>query len=354
MHKKKITPTGALLYVFLTVVLVFMMIPFVWLLISSLRPNADLFNEPFAVPKTLSFENFRAVMESHPMLLYFANSVAIATIATVIAVGAATLAAYAMQQRFLTRKSLTVLFSMCLFIPTNAFMVPYYVMINKIGLYDNVLGIALVYAGVNLPMSFMVIKGYMDTIPGELLESAKIDGATAGHDFFGKKISTADEEIVIQNVKIGDEGLPEVRLALDILPGCKRFVLENCQISNEEMAKLRDEYREQTKVVWRISFGKGTTLTDAQVIRAVYDLVDTNCDNLKYCEDARFMDIGHNEYLKTSEFISGMKSLEVLIISGSPIKDLNPLSECKNLRILEIANCGYITDRSSEKTQSKI
>mgnify|MGYP000386991951 CR=1 FL=1 len=90
MHKKKITPTGALLYVFLTVVLVFMMIPFVWLLISSLRPNADLFNEPFAVPKTLSFENFRAVMESHPMLLYFANSVAIAAIATVIAVGAAT------------------------------------------------------------------------------------------------------------------------------------------------------------------------------------------------------------------------------------------------------------------------
>ena len=188
MHKKKITPTGALLYVFLTVVLVFMMIPFVWLLISSLRPNADLFNEPFAVPKTLSFENFRAVMESHPMLLYFANSVAIATIATVIAVGAATLAAYAMQQRFLTRKSLTVLFSMCLFIPTNAFMVPYYVMINKIGLYDNVLGIALVYAGVNLPMSFMVIKGYMDTIPGELLESAKIDGATEGQILWKIKI----------------------------------------------------------------------------------------------------------------------------------------------------------------------
>lgn len=70
------------------------------------------------------------------------------------------------------------------FIPTNAFMVPYYVMINKIGLYDNVLGIALVYAGVNLPMSFMVIKGYMDTIPGELLESAKIDGATAGQSFW--------------------------------------------------------------------------------------------------------------------------------------------------------------------------
>ena len=161
-------------------------------------------------------------------------------------------------------------------------------------------------------------------------------------DFFGKKISTADEEIVIQNVKIGDEGLPEVRLALDILPGCKRFVLENCQISNEEMAKLRDEYREQTKVVWRISFGRGTTLTDAQVIRAVYDLVDSNCDNLKYCEDARFMDIGHNEYLKTSEFISGMKSLEYVIVSGSMISDLKPFGNCKNLKVLEAAFCEYI------------
>ena len=141
-------------------------------------------NEPFAVPKTLSFEKFPGGYGEPSHAFVLCKFGAIAAIATVIAVGAATLAAYAMQQRFLTRKSLTVLFSMCLFIPTNAFMVPYYVMINKIGLYDNVLGIALVYAGVNLPMSFMVIKGYMDTIPGELLESAKIDGATAGQSFW--------------------------------------------------------------------------------------------------------------------------------------------------------------------------
>ena len=61
MHKKKITPTGALLYVFLTVVLVFMMIPFVWLLSYAVRPNADLFNEPFAVPKTWSGRLWRAI-----------------------------------------------------------------------------------------------------------------------------------------------------------------------------------------------------------------------------------------------------------------------------------------------------
>ena len=177
------TPGRTVMYIFLAVVLVFMLVPFLWLLVSSFRPNADLFNEPFAVPKHLSLENFRAVMESHPMVLYFFNTVGVAALATVISILSATLASYAMLYRFSSRKILTVLFSMCLFIPTNAFLVPYYVMINKIGLYDNILGIALVYAGVNLPMSLMVIRGYMETIPGELLESAKIDGATAGQAF---------------------------------------------------------------------------------------------------------------------------------------------------------------------------
>lgn len=161
-------------------------------------------------------------------------------------------------------------------------------------------------------------------------------------DFFGTVLSTAEEEVHIKNVKIGDEGESEVRAALDLLPNCKRFVLENCQISNEVMAKLRDDYRDRTKVVWRVNFGKGSSLTDAQILRAVYDLVDSNCANLTYLEDVRFMDIGHNEFLKESSFISGMKSLEYVIISGSMISDLKPFANCKNLKVLEAAFCEYI------------
>ena len=165
-------------------------------------------------------------------------------------------------------------------------------------------------------------------------------------DFYGTKLSTADEEVHIKNTKIGDEGEQNVRNALDLLKNCKRFVLENCGVSNETMAKLRDDYRDRTKIVWRISYGKGTTMTDAEVIRAVYDLVDDNCHNLIYCEDARYMDIGHNEWLDGCEFVSGMKSLEYVIISGAPIKSLEPFRNCKNLKMLEAAFCEYITDVS--------
>ena len=182
------------------------------------------------------------------------------------------------------------------------------------------------------------VKKLMEAVPGVVFDFT--------FDFYGEMLSTATEEVHIKNRKIGDEGEGEVRLALDLMKNCKRFVLENCQISNETMAKIREDYRDQTKVVWRVSYGKGTTLTDAEVIRAVYDLVDDNCENLKYCEDARFMDIGHNEWLDACDFVSGMKSLEYVIISGAPIKSLEPFRSCKNLRMLEAAFCEYITDVS--------
>lgn len=165
-------------------------------------------------------------------------------------------------------------------------------------------------------------------------------------EFYGYTISTADEEVHIKNQKIGDDGLEEVRAVLDLMQNCKRFVLENCQISNEKMAQLREDYRDRTKIVWRVSFGGGSALTDVEVIRCTYDLIDDNCGNLKYCEDVRFMDIGHNEWLDSCDFVSGMPKLEGIIVSGAPIKSLEAFKNCQQLKFLEIAFCGYIDDLS--------
>ncbi len=165
-------------------------------------------------------------------------------------------------------------------------------------------------------------------------------------DFFGVTLSTADEEVVIKNTKIGDENETELRLALDLLPNCKRFVLDNCHFSDEVLATVREDYREQTKVVWRVWFGKGSSLTDAEIIRAVYDLDDDNSHDLVYCEDVRFIDFGHNEWLDGCDFVSGMVNLEYIILSGSPIKSLEPFRNCKKLKFLEVAFCEYLTDAS--------
>lgn len=165
-------------------------------------------------------------------------------------------------------------------------------------------------------------------------------------DFYGETVSTTDEEVKLVNKSIGDEGEAEVRLALDLMQNCSRMVLDNCKLSNEVLAQIREDYRDKTKVVWRIYFGGGSTLTDVDVIRCTYDLVDDNCQNLIYCEDVRFMDIGHNEYLDAVPFVAGMPNLEYIIVSGAPIKDLTPFENCKKLKFLEIAFCEYIKDLS--------
>lgn len=165
-------------------------------------------------------------------------------------------------------------------------------------------------------------------------------------DFFGETLSSDMEEVVLKNKKIGDAGEEQVRMALELMSGCKRFVLDNCGISDEVMAKLREEFRGRTKVVWRVRFGEGSSLTDAEVIRSVYDLVDDNSAGLNYCEDVVYMDIGHDVYLDYVNFVEHMPKLEVCIISGSPVKDLSPFAACKNLRILELSDCGYIDDLS--------
>ena len=164
-------------------------------------------------------------------------------------------------------------------------------------------------------------------------------------EFYGSKLSTDDVEVVIKNERIGDENEAKVRQVLDLMVNCQRFVLDNCRLSNETMARIREDYRHRTKVVWRVWFGKvGATLTDAQVLRAVYDLMDDNCSALIYCEDVRFVDIGHSDYLDAIDFMSTWTQLEAAIISGAPIKSLEPLANCTNLKFLELANCIYFTD----------
>jgi len=183
------------------------------------------------------------------------------------------------------------------------------------------------------------VKSLMDAMPQASIHYT--------FDLFGQTLSTEQEEVSYKNQRIGDEGEAELRQALDIMPQCTRLILDNCHFSNDVLAQLREDYRGRTKIVWRVWFGEGgSSLTDATAIRAVYGLVDDNCHDLVYCEDVVYMDIGHDEYLDACDFIAGMPNLEYVILSGSPIKSLEPFRACKRLKFLEIAFCEYVTDLS--------
>lgn len=176
---KKTKPGRILLFLFLVLMAVVMLLPFGWLFLSSLRPNMDLLSRPFELPESISLQNYREVLSRQPMLRYLFNTFSVALIAVVIDVTVSVMTGYAMLHRFRMRRSLSVMFHVGLFIPANAFMVPYYIMITRIGGYDTLWGLGLVYAAVNLPFSIMIIRGYMETLPMQIIESGRIDGANA-------------------------------------------------------------------------------------------------------------------------------------------------------------------------------
>lgn len=167
-------------------------------------------------------------------------------------------------------------------------------------------------------------------------------------ELFGKTISTTDREVVFANQFIGDKiaGSEEkLRQALFVMRGCDRFVLDNCHFENEVLASLREECRDHTKLVWRVWFGAdGSCLTDREVIRYMPTLTGANSRDLVYCEDARFVDVGHNESLTDCDFVAGMPKLEAIILSGSLVSDLTPFQNCGNLEFLELGYCTYVKD----------
>ena len=159
---------------------------------------------------------------------------------------------------------------------------------------------------------------------------------------FGKTLSTTDEEVIYKNQSIGNDGEAQIRQALEILDNCSRFVLDNCKLDYEVLANIREDFRDGPKVVWRVYFGvdnRYNQLTDDDTLRAVYNVTDDTCGPMKYCEGVKYMDIGHNEYLTDLSFVSGMPDLEVMIASGSAVKELVGFENCKKLTWLELASC---------------
>lgn len=171
---------------------------------------------------------------------------------------------------------------------------------------------------------------------------------------FGQEVSTETERLDFTGQQIGNDGAETIRQALAIMPKCTYLKLENCGMSNEVLGGIQSDFP-GTKIVWRISFGgQYSLLTDETTLRTVYGVDNSHNEYLKYCTSLKYIDMGHNEYLSDISFASYMPDLEILILSGAPIQNVDALANCKNLVFLEMANCAYLEDISALKNCEKL
>jgi multiple sugar transport system permease protein len=168
-------------YLILAGATLFALFPIYWTFITSLRDRVDIFAEvPMFFGGTLSFDNWISVSGDPVFLTALLTTITVTFIATVISVFAGTLAAYAIARspKFVGRKSFSYWLIVIRAVPGVVLAVPLYQIVVGAGLYDNPIALAICYAAINLPFSVWLMVGFIQGIPVQIEESARIDGAS--------------------------------------------------------------------------------------------------------------------------------------------------------------------------------
>ena len=137
-----------------------------------------------------------------------------------------------------------------------------------------------------------------------------------------------------------------VEAAMAYFPNAEKVILPACAFDNETMSAFREKMRPEYKVVWTVYVTKKPVRTDQEVIHSsAYQVcfIDEQSQDLKYCEDAVVVDIGHS-YVKDISWVRGMPNLKYLILTHNWVKDLTPLESCKKLVYLELYWNDWIPD----------
>jgi arabinogalactan oligomer / maltooligosaccharide transport system permease protein len=130
-------------------------------------------------------QHFRDVVRHPRFLRYALNSALLALGTTVVGVFLSCTAAYALSRfRFPGRRAGLAAFLVVQMFPSTLLLIPLYVLLNKLHLLNTLAGLVLVYATTAIPFCVWTLKGYFDTLPRELEEAARIDGASAWGVFF--------------------------------------------------------------------------------------------------------------------------------------------------------------------------
>ena len=139
-----------------------------------------------------------------------------------------------------------------------------------------------------------------------------------------------------------------VEKAMVYFPNAEKVILPAYSFDNETMSAFREKMRPEYKVVWTVYVTRKAIRTDQEIIHSSalkVCFIDEQSYDLKYCEDAVIVDIGHS-YVKYIEWVQYMPKLKYLILTHNWIKDLSPISTCKNLEYLEIYWNQHIPDYS--------
>lgn len=174
---RKAPDTGEVIRTAILMVMTFIVLaPVIWFVLSSFKGLAELGGHPHLLPESFSFANYNEAFKMYNYKRYFLNSVFVTTVATILTLIINSMAAYAFAKyNFRGRDGLFVMTLAMIMIPLQVILIPIYLVVASLGMVNTYWGLIIPAAAT--PTGVFVIRQYMLTIPDELIESARIDGA---------------------------------------------------------------------------------------------------------------------------------------------------------------------------------
>jgi len=164
-------------WIIIIIFVIYAVFPFLWLVLTSLKTNAELLDNPFSLPNKFQFKNYKEAVSSAGLGQLILNSLIISSIATFINIIFSSMFAYSISRHnFFGGNFLFLMVVSGILVPLNALIIPYFAIINYLNLYDTRIGLILVYCAVGLPVSIYILTEFFKSIPKEIEEAAVVDG----------------------------------------------------------------------------------------------------------------------------------------------------------------------------------
>jgi ABC-type glycerol-3-phosphate transport system permease component len=153
------------------------LVPLAWVLSVSFRKGDDVFTSIF-VPHSFAPSNYSDAWNKYGLGVLFINSTLITAGTVILSLALSVTAAYGFSRhRTRLRESLFLLILTGLMIPPAAIIIPFFVLMNELQLYDKLFAVVLAETAFVLPLGILILRGYIDNIPAELSDAARVDGA---------------------------------------------------------------------------------------------------------------------------------------------------------------------------------
>ena len=175
--RRRFSPAQASVLLGAVAILAFSLAPYLWTVLSSLRPEAEI-GLPRLLPGRWTLENYTYVLRNTAFPRFFLNSSIVAATTIVLGLALAVPAAYAFSRyRFKGRQVLKFTLLLCYVFPSILLVTPLDSTMHRLGLIDTYLSMIVAYSTYAVPFCVWMLLGYFDAIPPDLEEAAMVDGA---------------------------------------------------------------------------------------------------------------------------------------------------------------------------------